>query len=36
MKVRMAAGRTVQMISITWESRMYVLVSLVDAIATII
>lgn len=35
MRMRMIAGRMVQMISISWESRMYLLVSLVDTIATI-
>lgn len=35
-KIRITAGRMVQMISISWESRMYLLVSLVVTITTII
>lgn len=31
----MIAGRMVQIISISWESKMYLLVSFVDTIATI-
>lgn len=34
-RIRMMAGRIVQMISISWESRMYLFVSLVETIATI-
>lgn len=34
-RIRMTAGRTVQIISISWESRIYLLVSLVETIATI-
>ena len=34
-KIRMTAGRTVQITSISWESRMYRLTSLVDTIAII-
>lgn len=33
-KIRIMAGRMVQMISISWESRIYLFVSLVDTIAT--
>lgn len=35
MRIRIIAGRIVQMISISWESRIYLLVSLVETIATI-
>lgn len=34
-RIRMMAGRMVQMISISCESRIYLLVSLVETIATI-
>ena len=34
-KIRMIAGSTVQIISISWESRMNLLVSLVETMATI-
>lgn len=34
-RIRIIAGRIVQMISISWESRIYLLVSLVETIATI-
>jgi len=34
-RIRIIAGRIVQIISISWESRMYLLVSLVETIATI-
>lgn len=33
-RIRITAGRTVQIISISWESRMYLLVSLVETMAT--
>ena len=33
MRIKITAGRTVQMISISCESRMYLFVSLVDTIA---
>jgi len=33
-KIRIIAGRTVQMISISWESRMYLFVSFVETMAT--
>lgn len=36
MRIRMIAGRTVQIISISWESKIYLLVSFVETIATII
>ena len=32
-KIRMIAGRMVQMISISWESRIYLFVNLVETIA---
>ena len=35
-RMRITAGRMVQMTSISWESRMYLFVSLVDTMATII
>lgn len=35
MRIRIIAGRIVQIISISWESRIYLLVSLVETIATI-
>lgn len=35
MRMRITAGRTVQIISISWESRMYLLVNFVETIATI-
>lgn len=35
MRIRIIAGRIVQIISISWESRMYLLVSFVETIATI-
>lgn len=34
-KIKIIAGRMVQIISISWESRIYLFVSLVDTIATI-
>ena len=34
-RMRMMAGRTVQIISISWESKMYLLVNFVETIATI-
>ncbi len=34
-RIRMIAGRMVQMISISWESRIYLLVNLVETMATI-
>ena len=34
-RIRIIAGRTVQIISISWESRIYLLVSLVETIAII-
>lgn len=34
-RMRIIAGRTVQMISISWESRMFLLVSLVVTMAII-
>lgn len=36
MRIRIIAGRTVQMISISWESKIYVSVSLVEIIVTMI
>lgn len=35
-RMRITAGRTVQIISISWESKIYLLVSLVETMATII
>ena len=35
-RIRITAGRMVQIISISWESRIYLLVRLVEIIATII
>lgn len=35
MRIRITAGRTVQIISISWESKIYLLVSLVEIMATI-
>lgn len=35
MRIRIIAGRMVQMISISWESKIYLLVSLVETMATI-
>ena len=34
-RIRIIAGRIVQIISISWESKIYLLVSLVETIATI-
>ena len=34
-RIRITAGRTVQIISISWESKIYLFVSLVETIATI-
>lgn len=34
-KIRITAGRIVQITSISWESRIYLFVNLVDTIATI-
>ena len=35
-RIRIIAGRIVQIISISWESRIYLFVSLVETMATII
>lgn len=34
-RIKIIAGRMVQIISISWESRIYLFVNLVDTIATI-
>lgn len=34
MRIRITAGKMVQTISISWESKMYLLVNLVETIAT--
>lgn len=34
-KIRIIAGRIVQIISISWESKIYIFVSLVETMATI-